>query len=133
MKKRSIISLVVTVLLSIIIYYFQLPPINITSISFWSFAMLTLAIYLFLNTVSRIDKNGINFEFKKSKILIIVLLLIPMLIILTNFVLSPLFNAKSFSKRITIIEDTEEKNFISEVAEVDFNSLPLLDKDSSSR
>ena len=29
--------------------------------------------------------------------------------------------------------DTEENNFISEIKEVDFNSLPLLDKESSSR
>ena len=133
MKKRNILSIIITLIIGMVIYYFQLPPINITSISFWSFIMLLLAIYLFLNTISRIDKNGINFDFKKSKIIIITLVTIPVLILLINFILSPLFNAKSFSKRITVIEDTEESNFTSEVNEVDFNSLPLLDKDSSSR
>ena len=133
MKKRSIISLLITLIIGVIVYFVQLPPINITSISFWSYVMLMLAIYLFLNTVSRIDRKGINFDFKKSKIIVIVLIAIPVLTLLTNFVLSPIFNAKAYSQRITVIEDTEESNFTSEIEEVDFNSLPLLDKDSSSR
>ncbi len=133
MKKRSIISLIITLVIGVIIYFVQLPPINITSISFWSYVMFMLAIYLFLNTVSRIDSKGINFDFKKSKIIIIILVTIPLAILLTNFVLSPVFNASAYAKRINVIEDTLESNFTSEIDEVDFNALPLLDKDSSSR
>ena len=47
--------------------------------------------------------------------------------------MSPIFNASAYSKRINVIEDTEESNFTTEIEEVNFNSLPLLDKDSSSR
>ena len=130
---RSILSIVITILVGAVFYFIQLPPINVTSIEFWSFLLLLLAVYLFLNTVTRIDRKGINFDFKKSKIIIILLILIPILILIINFILSPVFNAKGFSKRINIIEDDEESNFISEIDEVNFNSLPLLDKDSSSR
>lgn len=133
MKKRNILSIIITLVVGLIIYFIQLPPLNITSMEFWSFILLILAVYLFLNTVSRIDRRGINFEFKKSKVIILILILIPALIFLTNFVLSPLFNSRSFAERITIIEDTEENNFTSEVEEVNFSSLPLLDKDSSTR
>ena len=61
------------------------------------------------------------------------MLLIPVLILVINFILSPVFSAKAFSQRITIIEDTEENNFLTEIEEVDFSSIPLLDKDSSTR
>lgn len=132
-NKRNIISIIITLFLGAIIYFINLPPINITSLSFWTFIMLMLAIYLFLTTISKIDRKGINFDFKKMKVLIIIMLLIPALIIVTNFVLSPLFNSKAFSQRITITEDTEENNFVSEINEVDFSKLALLDKDSSSR
>ena len=133
MKKRNLISLLITVIVGMIIYFVVLPPINITSIAFWVYILLMFAIYLFFNTVSNIDQNGINFDFKKSRIIIVVLVSIPFLIIITNFILSPIFNASAYSKRINVIEDTEESNFTTEIEEVNFNSLPLLDKDSSSR
>ena len=73
MKKRNLISLLITVIVGMIIYFVVLPPINITSIAFWVYILLMFAIYLFFNTVSNIDQNGINFDFKKSRIIIVVL------------------------------------------------------------
>jgi hypothetical protein len=52
------------------------------------------------------------------------------LIIVTNIICSPLFNSKSWAKRITILEDT---NFTDDIKEVDFDKVPLLDKDSSQK
>ena len=45
-----------------------------------------------------------------------------------NFILSPVFNAKSWSRRI-VIDQTHEFN--DDIALVNYQSLPLLDKDSS--
>ena len=42
--------------------------------------------------------------------------------------MSPMFHSKSYSKRITINENEE---FTKNVSPVDFNRIPLLDKDSS--
>lgn len=131
--KKKIINIIITLVIGAILYYFLLPPINITSIAFWSFTVALLTIYLFLSTVSKITSKGIEFNLKESKYIILTILIIPALILLINFVLSPLFNSKAFSKRIAVIKDTEENNFISEIEEVDFSKLPLLDKDSSSR
>ena len=80
-------------------------------------------------TITKIKKN----DFSGLGKLALVLFAIPILIMIVNFVLSPMFNSKAFSKRITVVEDTEESNFITDVKEVDFDSIPLLDKDSSSR
>ena len=132
-NKRNIISLIITIIFGVIAYLIILPPINLTSIEFYSFILLLLGVYLVLTTTSKITKKGIDFNFKKSKYLIIAMLLIPGLILVINFILSPVFSAKAFSQRITIVEDTEDSNFLTEIEEVDFSSIPLLDKDSSTR
>ena len=51
-------------------------------------------------------------------------------IIFIDFILSPVFQSKSYSKRITV---NEGENFTEKIAPVDFNSIPLLDKDSSQK
>lgn len=132
-NKRNIISLIITIIFGVIAYLIILPPINLTSTEFYSFILLLLGVYLFLTTASKITRKGIDFNFKNSKYLIMVMLLVPALILVINFILSPVFSAKAFSQRITIIEDTEENNFLTEIEEVDFSSIPLLDKDSSTR
>ena len=103
---------------------------------FWMFLMMLLFLFIVLTfidkvteTITKIKKN----DFSGLGKLALVLFAIPILIMIVNFVLSPMFNSKAFSKRITVVEDTEESNFITDVKEVDFDSIPLLDKDSSSR
>ena len=51
-------------------------------------------------------------------------------IFFVDIVLSPVFNARGYHNRISVDESTE---FINDIDEVDFNSLPLIDKDSSQK
>lgn len=134
--KFKILNVVLTLVVGAVYYFFMLPPINVTSMQFWMFIMMLLFVFIFLTfidkvstTIMRIKKN----DYRGLGKLALVLFFIPIIISLVNFVLSPVFNSKAYSSRITVVEDTEENNFISEIKEVDFNSLPLLDKDSSSR
>lgn len=56
------------------------------------------------------------------------MLIIPLIIVLViiwNIIESPLFMASKYAKRIEI--DTG-KNFSTDISEVDFSKLPLLDK-----
>ena len=66
----------------------------------------------------------------KSYRLLFVIPVVIIGIILINFILSPLFNSKAYYERITVDKNT---NFSEEVKEVDFNKLPLLDRDSSEK
>jgi len=134
--KFKMLNVVITLMVGLVLYFFLLPPINITSMEFWIFVMMLLLLFIFLTfidkvseTITKIKKN----DYKGLGKLALVLFIIPIIIMLVNFVLSPIFNSKAFSNRITVIEDTEESNFITDVKEVDFDSIPLLDKDSSSR
>lgn len=130
----NIWNLVMTLIFGFVMYFFFLPPINVTSIEFWIFVMVLLILFIFLSITSIFDIiRGVKINYSGLSKLVIVLFAIPLLIFCVNFILSPLFNSKTYSRRITIVEDTEENNFTTEVSEVDFNSLPLLDKESSSR
>lgn len=50
------------------------------------------------------------------------------MIVLTNTILSPVFISKTYSKRITV---NENGNFTKDVKDVEINSLPVIDKESS--
>ena len=104
MKKNIIVSILVTMLYAGIYYYLMYPPINIHSSSF--------LFYLF------------TFFMVRS------LIIVPILfigVVVVNIIVSPLFQSKEYYNRIKI----EDGDFKEEVKEVDFNKLPLLDRDST--
>lgn len=129
--KRNIISLLITVIVGFIIYYFTLPALNVHSLGFWVFLAGILIIYSITLLCFSIDIRG-NLV-RNEKILggtMIGVLMIIVGILFVDFVLSPVFQSKSYSKRITVNEGAD---FTKEVAPVDFNSIPLLDKASSQK
>lgn len=138
MKKKIILISLIEIVVMAIYYYIALPPINITSGAFWRFIIFGLAILLLLIFLSSVT-GGITTIISGGKIkkvtkpiivLPSVIIAIVLGMILTNFICSPLFNAKSYSKRIKI---DENGNFTKDIKEVDFNLLPLLDRDSSEK
>ena len=133
-RKFSVWNLVLTLIAGMLLYFFFLPPINVTSMQFWIFIMILLFVFLFLSTFNFVEIiRGKRINYSVVKNLLFAVFAIPVLIVVVNFILSPIFNSKAFSNRITVVSDTEENNFVTDVSLVDFNSLPLLDKDSSSR
>lgn len=135
--KKNAINILITLLLGFAIYYIYLPPINITSLEFWLYVSFLILIYGFINILFKnnsykvINNTMINVSMPKQLFAsIISVFTIIVLILVINLICSPLFNAKSYSKRISIIESND---FLTDVKEVDFNSIPLLDKDSSEK
>ena len=133
MKKTDIFIILIDLLLVGLLYYFELPPINLSSPEFWVFIFL-IGIIIFISLLIRnntefIIKKHFNTNiFKIYKYFFIVFLGIFLVIGIINFLSTPLFNAKSYSKRITV---DESKEFIESVNEVDFSKIPLIDKQSS--
>lgn len=135
--KQTILSILTTLLIGFFIFYIYLPPINITSIAFWLFVIVLLFVYGVASLIFSkrdykiINISSVNINVPKSAYIVFTSVLIIVAgILLINFVCSPLFNAKSYSKRITI---DESNNFLEDVKEVDFKSIPLLDRDSSQK
>ena len=128
MNKKIIKNIVVTILAAFVLYYLTLPAFNITSLGFWAYMLAVIAIYSFINLITNVDRRGF-YKGSQTTYKVIVCLVggIFVLILGTNFVLSPLFHSKAFSKRIEVNEDN---SFYEDVEQVDFNKVPLLDKDS---
>ena len=128
---KKLICLIITLVLGFGLYYLFLPPINASSFGFWGFVFLLAIIYGVLSLLSNFD-----FDFKSIKPLWDVIgtfgfVLVGFLcIVFINFCLSPIFHSKAYKNRI-VVDDSV--SFTDDIALVDFNSLPLLDKDSSQK
>lgn len=132
MKKNYLFSSIITIVSALILYYLFLPPLNLTSPGFWIY-LFVLVLIFFITSIPG------NFQLRGSIIVIDKMPRLPkyfligsfgviFIILIINFILSPIFNSKAYSKRITINEDS---SFVEDVKPVNFNETPLLDKDSS--
>ena len=136
--KGFIISVLITLIVGGLYYYVFYPAINIHNIEFWFFILLLVVIFYICYSIFNV---GLTLEelFNRKKIItnkfnyVKFILIIPIaiiLIILTNIILSPIFQSKTYYKRINV---DEKADFTTEIKEADFNKMPLLDRDSSEK
>ncbi len=132
--KKNLLKMLLCLIVIFVLYYFMLPPINLSDPSFWSFMffgfIICTIIWLLFSSNASFDTIINNKKVQKNRFLYLILgsiSIIVGLIIIINIINSPLFNAKSYYNRINVIDS----NFNEDVAPVDFNNLPLLDKNSS--
>lgn len=135
MKKSLFMRIISTIVFALIIYYFMLPPINLHAFSFYVYLILVSLFYLTISIPSLFvsvftNRGRFHIESKTVKYGFMVILLIVPVILLVNFILSPIFNSKAYYNRITI---NESEDFTNDIEEVDFTHIPLLDKDSSQK
>jgi len=133
--KSKIISGIAVLIFASILWYFMLPPMNITSPVFWSYIIILLITGTFIMIPSIIIDLASNKRKRKSlpkKALIAMYIITGTFIIIVaiNIFYSPLLNSKMWANRITV---DETKEFKTNIKEVDFNKIPLLDKDSSEK
>lgn len=131
---RKTINIFITLIIGFIYYYLFLPAINIHNTSFYVFISILIIIYSFLTAISSLKslftRKVKHVSLNKAPIPVIIILAIIILNLAWNFIESPLFMSKKYANRITI-DDT--KDFKTDIPEVDFTKLPLLDKTSSQK
>ena len=131
-NKLNIIRIIITLVFGLILYYLQLPAINLKDPSFYLFVFMVLICYLTTSSITLIDVSNIITNVKKvpKKTMYISGIVFAgfSAILLINIVCSPLFNSSSWASRITITEDAV---FTEDIKEVDFSQVPLIDKESS--
>ncbi len=135
MKKNTIIRIIITILFALILFYITIPPLHVSSPNFWLYLLWIVIIYMGSNVIEflHIPSKIIYFGKEKKKkefIIPIVICIVGAIIICINLINTPIFQAKSYQKRIQV---KENNNFTKDLKEVDFNALPLLDKDSSQK
>lgn len=127
--KKTGICVLITAIIGFALYYVFLPALNPSSFGFWVFLIILLGIYAFLDLMVR--SKGIHLKisgFTKYALIGSVILVIG--IILLDIVNSPMIRANAYANRIEI---NQSGNFYEDVDEVNFNHIPLLDKDSSQK
>lgn len=129
MKKiRTKLLLILLVVAALGIYYYAaLPPVNIHSTEFWVFLFVLgiLAALIFIK-----KKNLNRYELKESKGLKVILGVVALIVIvyLVGALLSsPIINAKKYQQLMTV----ETREFTTDIEELSFDQIPLLDKDSA--
>ena len=130
-EKFSWLSIIITLGLALLIYYFALPALNPSSIGFWVYIMVVLGIFALANLATKLDMKGnLIGSATLFKVIGASIFLGFLGIIIVNFVLSPLFNSKRYSNRIEV---NSGNDFYEDIEQVDFSKVPLLDKTSSQK
>ncbi len=128
--KRVIISIVLTLIIGAITYYAMLPALNFKAIELYIYIGILLVAYIgIFGIASKAYFRPEYMEYAKNKVKIpIVLILVLVAVVAVGSLIgAEIFRAKDYAELITV----KEGNFAEEIDEVDFQSVPRLDKDSS--
>lgn len=131
---KTIKKILITIVLGFILYYFMLPAINLNNIEFYVFLAAIAMIYgvtdLVIENNTKIIKKGLkSVEMPRPLSFILIgIACMVVIILIVNFFCSPVFNAKSYQRRITV---NELGDFSKDISEVNFSQLPLIDRASS--
>ncbi len=135
-KKGKLLVALLVLLLIGVYYYVSLPAINIHASGFWLFivAVLVLALILCAGKTIRIqtldDVRNLKYEIKEKKILKVITGAIGLVIVIYligSILSSPIVNANKYQQLL----EPETGNFAEDIDEVNYNQIPLLDKDSA--
>ncbi len=137
--KGRIIFGIILLLITAIYYYVTIPAINIHSTGLWAFciglvAMIGCALAIRSAKKSgsiRMTKQGLDIspgDLGVAKYVFYLCGVLVMIFIIGSVLSSPIINAKKYQKLLTV----EERVFTDDVKEVDFNTIPLLDRQSAS-
>lgn len=136
-KVKYVIAFIALAVVAFIYYYINLPAVNIHAAGFWYAVMFLIVILIVLAAVKTGKKSirlsmekGLESDFKITKTmkgLFVVLGLVFVVYLVGNILSLPFINAAKYQQLMAI----EERNFTDDIKEVDYNTIPLLDKDSA--
>ena len=128
--KRVIVSLLLTLVVAGIAYYVMLPALNFKALELYIYIAVVIMAYIgIFGVLSKAYFRPEYMEYAKNKVKIpIVIILVLAAFVGIGYLTGiELFRAKDYAELI----DVKEGDFAEEIAEVDFQSVPRLDKDSS--
>lgn len=128
---KTIISIIGTVIGAVIAYYFMLPPLNFKSTDLYMYVGVVVVIYVAFQAVlsGMITKPEYSAYFKKQTVVPGIIVGVLVVVVGVGMLISSVvFRANSYNKIIGVDED---KTFVSDVEEANFQSVPVLDKEAA--
>lgn len=138
---RNFVLLVIALLALGIYYYVTIPAINIHSAGTWGVMLFLVAVLMVFSLLKQFKKNrdttvesirAFHFSIRETgwafKTLGILFIVLCVVYVMGSLLSSPFFNAAKYQRLLTI----EEREFTDDIKEVDYKTIPLLDKDSAS-
>lgn len=142
MKKavKYVVIAIIALIAAFVYYYVTIPAFNIHSIGTWWFIIGAVVIVTAFTVVRKIfhdNRNGIDkiiqrkgVEFTatiSTKISLGVLAVLLIVLGIGALLSSPIVNAKKYQQLMSV----EDRDFTTDISEVDYNTIPILDKDSA--
>ena len=136
---RILLSILITLVFAGVYYYITLPAINLQNPQFYSFAGLCLLLYIVVAMLLRgFDtasstaltlKDYVNFAKSQCKIVVAILLVLVVIFVLGQAISMPVFRSGAYHKLLEV----ETGDFATEVEQVSYNEIPMLDESSARR
>lgn len=140
--KKIFVKLIIAaavLLIGALYYYVKLPAFNIHSAGFWKFLLFLIFVGTLLHLISKMKKGsisvsqaGISYTGDKKAFRSVIGGAIAFGVVLIVYIVgsilsSPIVNAGKYQRLMPV----EEREFREDIAEVDYATIPLLDKDSA--
>ncbi len=131
--KKLLVNLLVTALFALAYFYLELPAINLQSVDFYFFFFLVSAVYCACAVVTSgiwkiTDAQAFFPSVKKHcKVPLVICLVFIAVIAVGSLLSSVILRSGSYRQLL----DVETGSFEREVAEISYDQIPMLDKDSS--
>ena len=131
---RTLLNLAVTLLVAAIYYYVELPALNLHAGSLYVFVILLCAVYCIMAILTsgfqgEGAKGYFGFVKKQCKIPFFLALAMILTAIVGSIIGWKLIRAADYRDLLTV----ETGDFASEVEEISFDQIPMLDRDSASK
>ncbi len=132
---RICINILITLAAAAIYFYIVLPPINVQSSEFWTFAFLILIVFSVLTLLTCKNKpqesgtphSLFSFLWKNIRIPVILIGVCLAICLIGSILSAVIFNTKAYSSLIHI----QESDFSKDVAEISYDQIPMLDETSA--
>lgn len=132
----AVISLIVTLLVGGLYFYFELPAINFMNEELYIFLIILSAIFAVCMTllshsapVTGSPKARVFKYLFRRPVAAVIIILSVLALILGTVIGVPLFRAKDYSEILTTVNG----DFAEDVSEINWDQIPLLDSDSANR
>lgn len=140
--KKTIVSILLTLVYAFVAFWFMLPAINLRSKDFYIYVITVIAVYLIVSLFLKgstvihdsVKSRSINFSGVKgsgvvTKILLGIIAVCIVVIVGGTLISAEIFHASAYQKLMPV----EERDFTEDISQISLKDVPVVDRDSAVR